>query len=69
MANGCPEKLDFEFISWILKDGRSDKQKSNYKQVIENYPQKIKILKHQRDLEQYLKELPVASNTDPLKSL
>lgn len=55
IANGCPEKLDFEFISWILKDGRSDKQKSNYKQVIENYPQKIKILKHQRDLDQYLK--------------
>ncbi|MCK6363639.1 topology modulation protein, partial [Streptococcus agalactiae] len=36
----------------------------NYKQVVEDYPQKIKILKHQRDLDQYLKELPVEPNSD-----
>ena len=33
MADGCIEKMDKEFILWILKNGRSQEKKEDYKRV------------------------------------
>ena len=56
MAQGCPEKFDWEFIRWILWDGRSSVHKKQYKQICLDYAQKITIIHNQRELDQFLNQ-------------
>jgi thymidylate kinase len=55
MAEGCNEKFDFEFIKWILWEGRSKKARKRYKDVISKYPKKIIVIKNQKQLDRYQK--------------
>ena len=50
MADGCKEKLDWEFVKWILKDGRTKESKARYQGVLERYGQKTILVKNQRQL-------------------
>ena len=50
MADGCVEKMDKEFILWILKNGRSQEKKEGYKQVSEHYPDKFIQVRNRRQL-------------------
>ena len=56
MAAGCPERFDWEFIRWILWDGRSSVHKEQYKQICLDYAQKITIIHNQRELDQFLNQ-------------
>ena len=51
MAEGCKEKLDWEFIKWILRDGRSKSARERYGWVIDQYPDKTIVIKNQRQLD------------------
>ena len=51
MAEGCREKLDWEFIKWILKDGRSKSARDRYGRVMREYPNKTIVIKNQRQLD------------------
>lgn len=55
MGEGCIEKLDFEFIRWVLHDGRTKKKKADYKAICDNYPDKVTVLKNQRQLDEFLR--------------
>lgn len=57
MSEDCEEKLDFEFVRWILKDGRSKKAKRRNHSVIVTYPDKAIIIKNQKDLDHFMKKL------------
>jgi len=50
MADGCKEKLDWEFVKWILLDGRSKTARQRYQRVMKQYPEKTLIIKNQRQL-------------------
>ena len=39
MAAGCPEHFNWEFIRWILWDGRTKNAKERYQRVQETYPE------------------------------
>lgn len=54
MADGCAEKLDAEFIWWILHDGRTKSKKSGYKAICDKYPDRVTVLKNQRQLDEFL---------------
>lgn len=56
MGEGCPEKLDCEFVMWILKNGRQKKQKNRFRSVLQTYGDKVTVIKNQRQLDQYAKE-------------
>lgn len=56
MAAGCNEKLDWEFIRWILHDGRTKESRARYRSVAEQYPQKVVIIRNQKELDAYLKQ-------------
>ncbi len=56
MAAGCNEKLDWEFIRWILHDGRTKESRARYRSVAEQYPQKVVIIRNQKELDGYLKQ-------------
>ena len=50
MADGCKEKLDWEFVKWILRDGRNKTARQRYQRVMKQYPEKTLIIKNQRQL-------------------
>ena len=50
MGAGCKEKLDWEFVKWILRDGRSQSAKDRYGWVISRYGDKAIVVKNQRQL-------------------
>ena len=56
MAEGCEEKMDFSFVWWILWVSRQKKRRKKFEYLIKNYPQKIRVLKNQRQLDKYIKE-------------
>ena len=55
MAAGCPEKLDWEFVRWILRDGRSASAKDRYRRIIHQFPHKVTVIKNQRQLDKFMK--------------
>ena len=57
MADGCGEKLDPEFIKWILRDGRTKESRQRYQGVITRYSQKVIIVKNQRQLNRVQKNI------------
>lgn len=48
ITEGCIEKIDFEFIRWILYDGRTSKLKKRYQKVIKQYKNKTIVIKNQK---------------------
>ena len=57
MAAGCPERFDWDFIRWILWDGRSKSAKERYQQIQESYPEKVIVLRSQREMDYFLENL------------
>ena len=54
MAAGCPERFDWDFIRWILWDGRTKNAKERYQRVQETYPEKVIVLQSQKEIDQFL---------------
>ena len=57
MTQGCPEKIDFEFVKWILRDGRTKKHKEKYKRILEQYNEKVTVIRNQRQLSAFYKNM------------
>lgn len=45
------EKMDLEFVWWILFEGRSGKQDWQYQKVLKKYGKKTVVIRNQRELE------------------
>ncbi len=54
MAEGCEEKLDWEFICWVLFKGRNRKKRDIFLKIRGQYPQKTVLLKNPRQVKDYL---------------
>lgn len=50
MGEGCEEKIDLEFVWWILHAGRDRKHKERYKKVMQQYGEKCIVIKNQKQL-------------------
>ncbi len=59
IAEGCIEKIDLEFIWWVLYAGRTPAKKKKYKEIAECYQDKVIIIKNQRQLDRFLKNAPM----------
>jgi adenylate kinase family enzyme len=57
MADNCPEKMDMEFIKWILLDGRSKEKKEEYAETIRKYNEKTIILRNKKEVASFLETL------------
>ena len=51
MAEGCKEKLDWEFVTWVLWKGRTKEARQRYQSVLSRYPEKTIVVKNQRQLD------------------
>lgn len=57
MAEGCNEKIDLEFIYWILHKGRNKETKIHYKKLLDKYRDKVIIIKNQKQLDLFMENL------------
>lgn len=57
----CKERMDFEFIKWILYKGRTKKKKNKYLQIVKNANEKH-VFKNRRQVNKYLKEIRESKN-------
>ena len=57
MAAGCNEKFDFEFVKWIMYDGRTLKKQKSYRNMCKKYNPKVTVLKNQRQLDEFIDSL------------
>lgn len=57
MADGCCEKMDREFMWWLLWKGRTPQKREKFRWVLERYPEKTVVLKSQKDIDRYLEGL------------
>lgn len=56
MANGCIEKIDLEFIWWILHECRTKEKREKYKEIEKEFKNKIVVLKNPKEVSLYLKQ-------------
>lgn len=57
MGDGCIEKLDAEFIRWILYKGRRPAIRARYRRLLAAYPDKTVTLRNQRELDDFMLKL------------
>lgn len=56
IAPGCPEKLDLEFVFWILWQGRTPRRLARFQQTVKQYRGKTVVLKNQRQLDVFMEQ-------------
>ena len=57
MAPGCPEKLDLEFLWWVVAKGRSRKRREAFRQVQRQYGEKTLVIRSHRQLKRSITKL------------
>lgn len=57
MADGCNEKMDLEFIWWLLWEGRTRKKREKFQHVLNAYPEKTVVLKNQKETDRFLEKI------------
>jgi adenylate kinase family enzyme len=54
MANGCIEKMDWEFFWWVVYKGRTRARVRDYLQTVARYADKSVVIRNDRRLRAYL---------------
>ncbi len=57
MADGCLEKMDAEFVWWILWEGRSRRRRAHYRGILRQYAEKTVVLKNRKETDRYLRQI------------
>lgn len=54
MADGCIERMNWEFVWWILYQGRTRPRVRGFWRIVHQYPEKTAVIKSDRALKRYL---------------
>lgn len=54
MGEGCSEKIDLEFIWWVIYLGRNKAKRIQYQKIKDKYSDKIIVIKNQKQLDNYI---------------
>ena len=57
MAEGCREKIDFEFFLWILYNGRKREKMKKFRFVCSRFGAKTVRIRNQRQLDRYYRRI------------
>lgn len=66
MARGCNEKVDREFLRWVLYEGRTKEKRAVLKAVKKRYPRKTVILRNQRQIDCFVSGLREVESQEPI---
>ena len=54
MADGCIERMNFEFAWWVFFEGRTRARVNGFWNIVRTYPQKTTVIRNDRALRRYL---------------
>ena len=54
ITEGCPERLNLDYLEWALFKGRTWRAKANYSRVVNRHPEKIIEIKNQKELDAFI---------------
>ena len=54
MGAGCPEKLDWEFVKWVLWQGRTRQRAAFFRDLDRRFPGKVTVLRSQKQIDAWL---------------
>ena len=57
IAEGCSEKLDLSFATWVLWRGRTKVRRNNYERIREAFSGNVTVLKNRKQTDAFLKKL------------
>ena len=57
MTSGCIEKIDLEFVWWILYRGRTRKKRDHYKKIASFYQNKTLTFNNQKKVDKYIRQI------------
>jgi adenylate kinase family enzyme len=57
MTEGCEERISWQFFWWLLWEGRTKDRREKFTILQKNYPNKVIILKNQRQLNKFTREI------------
>ena len=57
IADGCTEKFDWEFLRWLLWEGRTRKRAAHFRAIVDRWPEKTVVLKSRKQVEAWLRSL------------
>jgi adenylate kinase family enzyme len=63
-TDGCSERMNWEFLWWILHKGRTRAMLRGYQEVVRRYPEKTAVIRNDRALQQYLDNRPKKNESD-----
>lgn len=53
ITDGCPEKIDREFLMWLLFKGRTKKRRGRFVEAVRKFSEKSVVLKNQKELDRF----------------
>ena len=56
MGEGCPEKIDAEFLHWVLLGGRTTEKVQHYEALCRKWPGKFRRIRNQRELDVFYRQ-------------
>lgn len=59
-ADGCIERMNMEFVWWILYQGRTRARVRGYQGTVAQYPEKTVVIRSDRELSAYLRRKGIA---------
>lgn len=59
-ADGCIERMNAEFVWWILYQGRTRARVRGYQGIVAQYPDKTVVIRNDRELNAYLRRKGIA---------
>ena len=54
ISKGCYETMDYEFIKWILQEGRTKDRLNKFKEIINTKNKNVYIIKNQKELDRFI---------------
>lgn len=57
MSDGCVEKMDWEFVRWLLWEGRSAERRAGFARLCAQYPEKVAVLKSRAEIRRFCARL------------
>ena len=66
MAAGCEEKLDWEFIRWVLWQGRTKEHRAHFQEIAARYSWKCTVIKKRAQVRAFFEEFENCEKTQAL---
>lgn len=57
ITEGCPERLNLDYLEWAIFKGRAWRARANYSRVVNRHPEKIIEIRNQKELDAFIASL------------